>query len=280
MLQVFHMDVAKVNRDVAYVAMIIRVCCKCAYLDVAYVFRAYVVSVISGCCIYIQWFQVFLQSVSNACFKFISLKTYVVSVISGCFKSRLCITFSSSPTDAPSRCLLRLQRGPAQPSRSFPFQVLKLGIGQRWRSRGQCWPVDADRPHWLARHDHSRPYVVSVISGCFKSRLCIAFFSSPTDAPSRCLLRLQRGSAQPSRSFPFQVLKLGIGQRWRSRGQCWPVDADRPHWLARHDHSEAFFRERFTRETSRRLPFRLQNGEEAMLRKERALVQFQPNASN
>jgi hypothetical protein len=198
MLQVFHMDVAKVNRDVAYVAMIIRVCCKCAYLDVAYVFRAYVVSVISGCCIYIQWFQVFLQSVSNACFKFISLKTYVVSVISGCFKSRLCITFSSSPTDAPSRCLLRLQRGPAQPSRSFPFQVLKLGIGQRWRSRGQCWPVDADRPHWLARHDHS----------------------------------------------------------------------------------EAFFRERFTRETSRRLPFRLQNGEEAMLRKERALVQFQPNASN
>jgi hypothetical protein len=50
MFQVFHADVAKADRDVAYVAMIIHVCCKClfpmfftdvyckyGYLDVAYV---------------------------------------------------------------------------------------------------------------------------------------------------------------------------------------------------------------------------------------------------
>jgi hypothetical protein len=53
MLQVFQMDVAKVDRDVAYVAMVVHVCCKgllpmfhqcfssacckCVYLDIAYV---------------------------------------------------------------------------------------------------------------------------------------------------------------------------------------------------------------------------------------------------
>jgi len=31
------MDVAKVDRNIAYVAMTIYVCCKCCYLDVAYV---------------------------------------------------------------------------------------------------------------------------------------------------------------------------------------------------------------------------------------------------
>ena len=51
-LQVFHTDVAKVDRDVTYVAMVVHVCCKCifqmfylfsnvcykcVYLDVAYV---------------------------------------------------------------------------------------------------------------------------------------------------------------------------------------------------------------------------------------------------
>jgi hypothetical protein len=45
MLQLFHMDVAKLDRDVAYIASVCRqcfncfldVCCKCVYLDVAYV---------------------------------------------------------------------------------------------------------------------------------------------------------------------------------------------------------------------------------------------------
>jgi hypothetical protein len=52
MLQVFHMDVEKVDRDVVHVAMVVQVyykcqfknfllffhvCCGCVYLDVAYV---------------------------------------------------------------------------------------------------------------------------------------------------------------------------------------------------------------------------------------------------
>jgi hypothetical protein len=34
---VFHADVAKVDRNVAYVAMIVHVCWKCVYLDVVYI---------------------------------------------------------------------------------------------------------------------------------------------------------------------------------------------------------------------------------------------------
>jgi hypothetical protein len=44
----FHMDVAKLDQDVAYVAMVVRICskcficfldvCKCVYLNIAYVF--------------------------------------------------------------------------------------------------------------------------------------------------------------------------------------------------------------------------------------------------
>jgi hypothetical protein len=55
MLQVFHMDVAKIDRDVTHVAMVVHstrmlqasvpnvssafldICCKCTYLDVAYI---------------------------------------------------------------------------------------------------------------------------------------------------------------------------------------------------------------------------------------------------
>ena len=56
MFQFFHADVAKVDQDVAYVAMVVHVCyklmfpmlylfldicCKCVYLDVAYVLHIY-----------------------------------------------------------------------------------------------------------------------------------------------------------------------------------------------------------------------------------------------
>jgi hypothetical protein len=39
MLQVFHMDVAKVDRDVAYVAMVVHVCCKLLFLMFYLFFR-------------------------------------------------------------------------------------------------------------------------------------------------------------------------------------------------------------------------------------------------
>jgi hypothetical protein len=97
MLQVFHMDVAKVDRDVAYVAMLVHVygmlqtfvsnissvfsyaCCKCVYLDVAYILQI-CCNVLSGCCVcfaivfkcfykcFRRMFQVF-RLLSDVCFK-------------------------------------------------------------------------------------------------------------------------------------------------------------------------------------------------------------------
>jgi hypothetical protein len=77
---VFHMDVVKVDRDVAYVVMVVHLCCKCLYLDVAYV--SYI------CCKCFIWmlhvFVIFfkcLLGISNACFEVFHLSfLYVTSV--------------------------------------------------------------------------------------------------------------------------------------------------------------------------------------------------------
>jgi hypothetical protein len=62
---VFYIDVAKVDWDVAHLAMAIHICLKCMY-KIFYLFRTYVASVSfgccksrCGCCIYMQVFQVF-----------------------------------------------------------------------------------------------------------------------------------------------------------------------------------------------------------------------------
>jgi hypothetical protein len=78
MSQVFHMDVAKVNQDVAYVAMAIYACCKCLFqmfhlfirsmLHAFYVDAAYVSRI---CCIrYTHMLQVFYLDVAYACHGF------------------------------------------------------------------------------------------------------------------------------------------------------------------------------------------------------------------
>jgi hypothetical protein len=46
---VFHVDVAKVDRDIAYVAMAIHICVKCMFL-MFHLFQTYVASVSSACC--------------------------------------------------------------------------------------------------------------------------------------------------------------------------------------------------------------------------------------
>jgi hypothetical protein len=63
MLQVFYMGVAKVDRNVAYVAMVVQafvsngssvfsyVCCKCVYLNVALLLQHMFASVLSGRCV-------------------------------------------------------------------------------------------------------------------------------------------------------------------------------------------------------------------------------------
>jgi hypothetical protein len=69
MLQVFHTDVAKTDRDVAYVAMIVHVCCKhlspmfhlffqtyvaSVFIWMLHMFHTYVASVLSACCVFLQ----------------------------------------------------------------------------------------------------------------------------------------------------------------------------------------------------------------------------------
>jgi hypothetical protein len=76
------MDIAKVDPDVAYIAIVIHVCCKrlfqmfhlfsnyvaSIFLDVAYVPHKCVASVLSRCCIYLQWLSSIFQ-VFQICYK-------------------------------------------------------------------------------------------------------------------------------------------------------------------------------------------------------------------
>ena len=85
MLQLFQMNVAKVYQNVAYVAMVVHVCCKglflmfhlcfwmyyckCVYLDVAYVFTyAAIIWILRMLAMIFKLFSCF-ASVSEACFK-------------------------------------------------------------------------------------------------------------------------------------------------------------------------------------------------------------------
>jgi hypothetical protein len=75
-LQMFHMDVAIVDWDVAYVAMVVHVCCKLlfpmfhlffltyvasVFIWILHIFHMYVTSVLSECCVcFTMDFHVFL----------------------------------------------------------------------------------------------------------------------------------------------------------------------------------------------------------------------------
>jgi hypothetical protein len=97
-LQVFHIDVPKVDRDITYVAMISHTCCK----RVFQMFHLFFRSMLQVCLFWVcypnvtyvlQWiFKCFLDVFANvldACFKcFIRLQTYVANISSECFKSR------------------------------------------------------------------------------------------------------------------------------------------------------------------------------------------------
>ena len=68
MLQVFHLDVAKVCRDVAHVTMAIHVCLKCLFQMFYLFFEMYVTSVLSECCIcFTRMLQVFYLDVTYVC---------------------------------------------------------------------------------------------------------------------------------------------------------------------------------------------------------------------
>jgi hypothetical protein len=102
------MDVAIVDRDVAYVAMVVHVCCNrpfsmfhlcfltyvaSEFIWILHMFHKYVASVLSKRCVCLHWFstvfQVFFASVLEACFKCsICLQRNVASVAFRYFKSR------------------------------------------------------------------------------------------------------------------------------------------------------------------------------------------------
>ena len=105
MLQLFYTNVAKVDQNVAYVAMVVHICCKGLFpmfhlcfwtyvISVFYLDVAYVSHICCKCFIWIlhiftmifKCFSYVFASVSKACFKcFICLHTYVASE---CFKNR------------------------------------------------------------------------------------------------------------------------------------------------------------------------------------------------
>ena len=80
----FHMDIAKVNRDVAYVAMVVHVCCKLlfpmfhiffqtyvasVFIWMLHMFHTYVASVLFGCYVCFAMVSSVFASVTDTCFK-------------------------------------------------------------------------------------------------------------------------------------------------------------------------------------------------------------------
>ena len=72
MLQVFQMDVAKVDRDIAYVSMFVHVCCKSLLLLFYLCFSGRMLQVcLSGCCIYFtHTLHVFYLDIAYICNSF------------------------------------------------------------------------------------------------------------------------------------------------------------------------------------------------------------------
>jgi hypothetical protein len=65
MLQVFHTDVVKLDRDVAYVAMAIQVCCKRLFQMFHLFFRRMLQVFLFGCCIcFTHTLQVFYLDIT------------------------------------------------------------------------------------------------------------------------------------------------------------------------------------------------------------------------
>jgi hypothetical protein len=99
MFQVFQLfqmyDVAKLDWNVAYVAVVARECCKRLFPMFHLFFQTYVVSCLSECCIcFTHMLQMFFLS-------FQLFMTYIACISSGCCKSRMrCCTCCEQTWDA------------------------------------------------------------------------------------------------------------------------------------------------------------------------------------
>jgi hypothetical protein len=161
-LQVFHTDVAKVDQYVAFVAVVVYVCCKLLFtsffadvcckcqvcLFVAYVLHIYCKCFIRMLRMFYNGFQVFFLSISDVCFKcFICLHTYVACVASGCFKSRSGVAFPSSLSAASHRCLLSAPAGhPPTTSPLVTFRVTRTPCGGAKQNGNKLQEQTSGRP--------------------------------------------------------------------------------------------------------------------------------------
>jgi hypothetical protein len=89
---VFHIDVTKVDQDVAHVAMIVHVCCKLLFLMFIYFFRRMLQVRLSGCCICFHTYDASVLSGCCVCFYngFKCFSGVFASVSDACFKSFIC----------------------------------------------------------------------------------------------------------------------------------------------------------------------------------------------
>jgi hypothetical protein len=110
------------------------VCCRCVYLNVAYVSH-----ICCKCFIWMLYSGVFV-SVSDACFKcFICLQTYVASVASECFKSRSGVaSLSSLSAGSPWCLLLAPARHPPAPPLFSMLGDVRCSVGPVW-ARETTW---------------------------------------------------------------------------------------------------------------------------------------------
>jgi hypothetical protein len=94
MFQVFHADVAKVNRDVAYVAVIIHICCKVYVPNVSFVFQHMLQVCLSVCCIcFTHMMQVFYLDVSYVCNRFFKCFHVFLHVFMRMFRMYVALVF-------------------------------------------------------------------------------------------------------------------------------------------------------------------------------------------
>jgi hypothetical protein len=138
-LQAFYTDVAKVDRNVAHVVMVVHVCCKLLFLMFHLFFRhtlqvylsgccicfhTYDASVLCGCCVCLQWFQGFLGV-------FASFQTHVLFV----FRRMLQLLYLD---------VSNLHRVLHLPSR---LSVVRLGVRRR---KAKAVPTGPGGSHALA----------------------------------------------------------------------------------------------------------------------------------
>ena len=103
-------------------------CCKCVYLDVAYVSHIYCKCFIWMLCMFCNGFKCLsgvLANVLDACFKcLIYLPTHIANVVSECFKSGSGVVSLSSPSTSSPWCLLLLPTLVGHPPPPPLFSIL------------------------------------------------------------------------------------------------------------------------------------------------------------